>query len=400
MRLPGFAAESAFYRTSFHYKMAIGIAGNPLPAPAPLLLSSLIGPFPNVLCQPCSLNQSAQCTQYCVHCPGPIPDERCWASFTPCAAGECCPPGQGPCYVSGKSKFCCPTGQSCCNPETNFCCPPFESCCDPVKKVCCPPGQSCSNGTCCPILDDPNSCPPTGRGSSSNYFFANFDRANNCQPITGLTVSLTATDEDIVSSSGFTVQLNANSQQGVDSVQQYVFLVQGNSIQGGISNWQNAMTEIVCGFVDVASTPINNGIPKGYTLQITLQYQGNSVSGALYEVLSQDQPVATKTLLVSQAGCNCNLAGGFQCTGYQSSADLSPITAFEVNIVGPGGGASTTFTKGAGNIVYAVSSGVLTPLSSEPRCIEIAFCTNETSNASYGQLDGCPAQSLTQTFST
>jgi hypothetical protein len=210
---------------------------------------------------------------------------------------------------------------------------------------------------------------------------------------------LTAT-EDIVSTNGFTVQLNANSSQGVDAIQQYVFFVQGNLIQGGIANWQNATTEIVCGDRGVASTPINNGIPKGYTLQMTLQYQGNVVSGALFEVLSQGQPVGTQTLLVSQVGCNCNLSGGFQCTGYQSSADLSPITAFQVNIVGPGGGAAATFTSGAGNIVYAVSSGALTPLSSPPRCVELAFCTAETSNASYGQLNGCPAQVLTQAFST
>jgi hypothetical protein len=388
MRLPGFAAESTLYRTSVHYKTVL------LPGQLP---AALIGPFPNVLCQPCSLDQSGQCTQYCVHCPTPIPDERCWAAFTPCAPSECCPSGQNPCYVSGKIKFCCPPEQLCCNPETNFCCPPRYSCCDPVNRVCCPPGQECFYGVCCPILDDPDRCPPTGRIGSSNYFFA-----NNCQPITGLTVSLTAT-ADINSSSGFTMQLNADSQQGVDAFQQYVFYVQGNSIQAGIANWQNATTEIVCGFVGVASTPIANGIPQGYTLQITLQYQGNNVSGALFEVLSQGEPVGSQTFLVSQAGCNCNLAGGFQCTGYQSSADLSPITAFQMNIVGPPGGNSTTFEKGAaGNIVYEVSSGALTPLSSPPSCVEPAGngCTAETSNASYGQLSGCPAQSWTQPFTT
>ena len=109
MRLPGFAAESTLYRTSVHYKTVL-LRGQ-LPV-------ALIGPFPNVLCQPCSLDQS-QCTQYCVHCPTPIPDERCWAAFTPCAPSECCPSGQNPCYVSGKSKFCCPPEQLCCNPETN-----------------------------------------------------------------------------------------------------------------------------------------------------------------------------------------------------------------------------------------------------------------------------------------
>ena len=98
------------------------------------------------------------------------------------------------------------------------------------------------------------------------------------------------------------MQLNADSQHGVDAFQQYVFYVQGNSIQAGIANWQNATTEIVCGFVGVASTPIANGIPQGYSLRITLQYQGNNVSGALFEVLSQGEPVGSQTFLVSQAG--------------------------------------------------------------------------------------------------
>jgi hypothetical protein len=55
------------------------------------------------------------------------------------------------------------------------------------------------------------------------------------------------------------MQLNADSQQGVDAWQQYVFYVQGNSIKGQIANWQNLTTAIVCGAVDVASTPIYSG---------------------------------------------------------------------------------------------------------------------------------------------
>ena len=523
MRLPGFGAESTLYRTSVYYKMAVGgenasgTVGIPRPAAAPALLpgqalpAAVIGPFPNVLCQPCSLGQNGRCTKICVFCPGPIPDERCKSVIVPCAVSDCCPPGQGPCYVSGKSRFCCPAGRSCCNPETNFCCPPGQSCCDPVKKVCCtgaccfgvccppgaaccggiccpsgqcgcngvccptgqccngvccppgqcgcnglccptgqccngvccPPGQSCSNGLCCPAgevncsstctdlssdsqncgsclsacgqgqtcvngkcicpaASDPTRCSPFGRKSSSNYFLANLDFQNNCQPITSLTVSLTAT-ADINSSSGFSVQLNGDSQQGVDAWQQYVFMVQGNLIQGQINNWQNSTTAIVCDAVDVGFTPISNGIPKGYTLQITLQYENVSgaVSGARFQVFSQQgQSVGDQTFLVSQAGCNCNFPAGFQCTGYQSAADLSPITAFQVNIVGPGNSSAANFTSGAGNIVYA--GAALTALSSPPACVEAAgnLCTAETSNASYGQLDACPHQSQTQTFST
>jgi hypothetical protein len=166
MGLPGFNAASALYRTSIYYKMSVGgenasgavDLAQPLAAPVFVPGQSRpdapVGPFPYVLCQPCALNQSGQCTQYCVHCPTPIPSPRCWVSFTPCAASECCPSGQSPCYVLGQRQSCCLPGYSCCDPETGFCCPPLETCCNPAKDFCCPPGQTpcCSTekNFCCP----------------------------------------------------------------------------------------------------------------------------------------------------------------------------------------------------------------------------------------------------------
>ena len=379
--------------------------------------------------------------------------QSCCNPYSPILADRCCPQGQSCCNPT--TGLCCPVGYccfpGCCSPDKPRCCYPSSgdccslteqccpgggccpnlalccdgSCCDPGQGqdccggscadlytdplncgtcgIACGPGQKCVNGQCvCSVVADPSTCLPSpGRTSSSNYFLT-----NNCQYITGLTVSLTAT-QDIVSDSGFTVQLNADSRfqqpRAVDAWQQYVFLVTGTSIQGVVNNWKDLTTAIVCGSVNVASTPISNGIPKGYTLQISLQYAGNSVSGALFEVLSNGQPVGQAVSLpVSQAGCNCNLGPGFTCTGYQGDFDLSPITAFQVNIVGTGNGASTTFTSGAaGNIQYAVSSGGLTAVNTVPACVASAAlsCTAETSNAKYGQLLACPAPSMTQTFS-
>lgn len=76
----------------------------------------------------------------------------------------------------------------------------------------------------------------------------------------------------------------------------------------------------------------------------------------------------SQTLLVSQTGCNCNFSAPLQCTGYQSAADLSPITAFQVNVVGPGGG-STTSISGAGNILYESTNAnlALIPLAARQR---------------------------------
>jgi hypothetical protein len=373
----------------------------------------------------------------------------------------CCPGGQEPCCSPGND-FCCPPGLLCCDPVNKVCCPPGTccggGCCEQGQQCCgdsctdvhsdtsncgfcgnacpirsqicvngqcvcppglspcpggcvdfstdltdcgtcgnvCGPGQICVNGQCiCPVVPDPFFCGAGGRASNSNYFLA-----NGCQQITGLTVAFTAT-EDIVSTNGFTVQLNADSQLGVDAFQQYVFRVSGIGISAQINNWQNASTAIVCGASGVTLTPLLNGIPKGYTLRITLQYyRGTNVSGALFEVLNNGQTLGSQSLSVSQTGCNCSLPQGFTCTGYQSTADLSPITAFQVNIVGPGNGAGTTFTSGAGTISYSVSDGSLTALSSVPPCVVNPLCTAETSNASYGQLLACPEQTMTQTFNT
>jgi hypothetical protein len=178
--------------------------------------------------------------------------------------------------------------------------------------------------------------------------------------------------------------------------QQYVFLIAGNSILGAINNWQNPGTATVCGSVEVGSTPIWNGIPEGYTLQITLQNDNlDNVSGAIFEVINGSRQVVSRAQLsVNQTGCNCH--SGVPCTG---STVLSPITAFQVNVVGLDKGESTKFTSGKGTIGYSVSSGALTALANVPRFCSASFtCTGETSNASYGQLLACPEQSMTQTF--
>ena len=193
MPTPRFSAEASLYESIIHYRTAGGVADEPdigvalsqlgaiaalrtpiavegendpgtmsvpplVASPVPssrTRLPEIIGPFPHVLCQPCSVDQSGKCTQYCVHCPTPEPGPGCWASFTPCAPGECCPPGESPCYVSGQPKSCCGRLESCCNPETGFCCPPWQTCCNPETKFCCPQGHTC----CCNPEKD-SCCPP------------------------------------------------------------------------------------------------------------------------------------------------------------------------------------------------------------------------------------------------
>jgi hypothetical protein len=247
----------------------------------------------------------------------------------------------------------------------------------------CAVSQTCCGGTCTgPVA--------ALLSSNSNYFFD-----NACMNIVGLTVTLRFT-QDVTSDSGFTVQLNADSPSGTDAWQQYGFSITGNSIQGFINNWRDLNTQIVCDTVGLASTPIGNGIPAGYSLvlQLLTDSAGN-VTGATYQVFDNNgNSQANSTFLVQNAGCRC----GGTCLGFMPG-DLSPMTTFTFDIVGPGNGKGTTLTSGAGNITYSVSSGSLRPRSSVPACIETNLITAETSNAAYGVLNGCPSQSATQQFS-
>jgi hypothetical protein len=77
--------------------------------------------------------------------------------------------------------------------------------------------------------------------------------------------------------------------------------------------------------------------------------------------------------------------------------ELSPIIAFELNLVGPFNGESTVLSSGAGTIVYHASAP-LTVLSQEPPCAESNYSTAETANSIYGSLPVGPDNTFTQSF--
>ena len=290
--------------------------------------------------------------------------------------GVCCP--SGVCTHLDTTANCGSCGNACLAGQT---------CCG---GVCC--SKNCCSGVCCSLSCTSTVAAPGCLCSNSNYILD-----NGCQNILGLDVALQVT-QDIRSDIGFTIQLNADSPAGteVDAFQQYGFSITGNSIQGFINNWSNVSTQVVCDSVDLGSTPISNGIPAGYSLVLQLLNDNlGNVTGANYQVFDNNGVSrANSTFLVQDAGCQC----GGTCLGFKQG-DLSPITAFTVDIVGPGNGSNAAFSAGAGNIVYGVSSGNLTPLTFVPACIETDLFTAETSNASYGRLNGCPRPTITQQFS-
>ena len=192
-------------------------------------------------------------------------------------------------------------------------------------------------------------------GGYTNFFFCAGDKCadssfdSDCEYIRGLTVVLQV-KEDMVSDIGFDIQLNANSppESSVTAWQQYGFSIVGNSIQGFINNWMDGQTAIVCEYIDLCSTPRNNGIPSGYSLVLQLLNDSSgNVTGATYQVFDNyGNNLANKDFLVQNAGCACDGGLPWQtatCLGFKS-IDLAPITAFTVVLVGTGDDRGTTFS--------------------------------------------------------
>ena len=434
MRLPGFNASSSLYRTSSHYGIAVGgnndpatigiqpLAVSPVASPRQLL-PEVIQPFPHVLCQPCSVDQSGQCTKYCVFCPDPFPDERCRASFLPCSASECCPAGQEPCYVGGTNKFCCPPGQTCCDPETHFCCPLWHSCCDAESKLCCPPfqsccfdvccptgtdccgslccptgqccngvccptGQSCCNGLCCPTGQCcSGACCPTGPccndvcctpeqtcfngccatntsgltlSSNSNFLLIN----GNCQNMKDLKVSLNITQDMVaaVTPSG-----------GGTATQNGGFDLQLNAYNpaGPTTSWMQYIFLI-------SSNEINYQVQ--YWDPTAACGCGHTVCDCTGPLVNLNGTVLSLSSNTIPAGYVLEIALNNDSTGNITGATFSvtdnngttnsktatldanhqfPIVAFEANVVGPDNASNSQFSSGAGTITYEISNGQL-----------------------------------------
>jgi hypothetical protein len=145
MRLPGFGAESALYKTTGHYQMSQGLnrSGEILPQRLKQKFHS---------CTKCYW-RNEECVAWCTDCEwnptangGWVYD--CTSGAESCAGADCepCPQAETPCQAGPFTpRACCAAGQRCCD---GVCCPPGQQCCD---GVCCPPDQQCCDGNQCNI---------------------------------------------------------------------------------------------------------------------------------------------------------------------------------------------------------------------------------------------------------
>jgi hypothetical protein len=224
-------------------------------------------------------------------------------------------------------------------------------------------------------------------GSNSNYVLF-----SGCKPLTDLSVSVHITKDVVCHSSsgrqkGFSFQMNAYSPKiERTALQQYVIALIGSELIGAVDNWPTSGPNTLNAGFNLMSLP-SSTLPAGYRIEFSLLNDLNgTIIGIMYGV-TDDQGMQ-----------KASVSKSLQSLPGVTKADLAPIIAFQLNLVGPIAGESVVLSSGEGNFVYSASTA-LTPVNQEPPCAESGYVTAETSNSRYGVLVGRSSNSLTQSFS-
>jgi hypothetical protein len=142
------------------------------------------------------------------------------------------------------------------------------------------------------------------------------------------------------------------------------------------------------GFVDL---PNQTTIPAGTRIVIKLSYDANgNVDGTVVTVYDgEGAELGSQTISL--------LGQPLTAGGTITEADLAPIVAIQVDIVGWASAAATAFTSGLGTISYH-SSTPMTARYWEPTDAGSTHVSAETANSTYGLLAPGPSSRLVQTF--
>jgi len=251
----------------------------------------------------------------------------------------------------------------------------------------------------------PGNVPPRRGGlkGNSNYFLY-----SDCKPVMDLSVTIKVT-QDIVADFGLSFQLNAHSPPGANCVwQQYCigFGTNGGppTLGGDIDNWpakgfDELTGDIINHHVHLLTLPGSKPIlPAGYRLTINLSNDANgTITGVTFVIvdhqgkITKSQPIALRSLFVNHHPPRHPP----QPIG---AAELAPIHAFQLNLVGRTNAEATYLATGAGTITYSAKSR-LTVLSQQPACIAARnVFTMEQANSTYGELPASPSNQITQSF--
>ena len=238
-------------------------------------------------------------------------------------------------------------------------------------------------------------------GGLDGYVLGN----NNCTTLTGVTVSLTVTQDIVVDSStcsnnSFSMQLNANGPSTNLKASQLLwqqFIIEVNSYGDGQSD--------VEGFTEIfpLSTPIgqgpgqvwitNNPQPMGKPKDLPTIHAGTTFTWAL-----QADPNGNVESVTYSAQDNLGTTYT-SVTEYIPKGSPTPILSLNFDIVGSGNpsGCTTTFRSGAGNIFYRATETFSNPYSF-PSCAK-NIGTAENSNTVYDLLSS-GSSTATEAFFT
>jgi hypothetical protein len=244
-----------------------------------------------------------------------------------------------------------------------------------------------------PALAESTVPPPSPFGGNRNYILS-----SDCKPMTDVSVTVHATKQ-IVGPKGLGVQLNANSlplpspnappKDSPAVWQQYMMGIGYRpAFNWALQNW--GAHGMLFGGGEPYLVPMRNVTwPAGYTLRISLKNdpKGN-VTGA--EFFVEDN----RGKILNHAAKALQDLHGF------SKANLAPINAFQLNLVGPTGGEA--LSSGAGTITYSASTPMTVakdfPKTADNKSCAAQVFTAEKANTVYGELPAGPTKSFTQTF--
>ena len=219
--------------------------------------------------------------------------------------------------------------------------------------------------------------PSGGLGSNSNYIFYSSNKN-----LTSVTATIIVT-EDIVSSNGFSFQLNCYcpSPKGDSCAwQQYTFAVVSNTLYAVVNNWpvdwdvSGKLVDLILEWIPLHSLG-SNTLPAGYQLSMTLQ---NDSAGNITGF--------SATVVDASGATVANISKTLVSLGYSgfTSADEAPINGFELDLVGPDSSQNASLTSGQGIFHFAATNN-LTALNVEPSG-DLGIGTAETANSFYGSL--------------
>jgi hypothetical protein len=229
----------------------------------------------------------------------------------------------------------------------------------------------------------PAATPGAGLGSNSNYVLT-----NNCNPMLGVSVTITVTEDMVFESAsakveGFGFQLNAYSPKNeLCAAQQYAVALLGSELYAIVENWKEG-SPLFTKFMELM--PIEGlKIPAGYVITISLQNDAHdNINGVTFDVTDNH-------------GNNVTVQKALESIG-ATAQDLAPIVGFQLDIVGPENGESAVLSSGAGTIDYQAAQP-MTVLPWMPSCVQWDAVTEETANTFYGQLTALPASTFEQSF--